>query len=271
MLFWGNDQILWLAVIGVTILAALLVRVGIAHFQREALLGHEIDVLNLRWLGRTFWRYFRSGASNPWSWFRQGVFPTVRKLTASLGIMLVLGGLGLVLGYSWVVANSQDILKALPSGELAGLFAAGMPELSVSFLFIWVHNLRAILIILLLGLFSFGVLGVLLFLVNMGVIGAVLGLFSVRGVPPLQLSLYGILPHGIFELTALVLASAAILHIGLVLVTPRPQNSLGEVLIETVADWAKVGAGLVLPLLTIAAAVEAWVTPVLLSKLVLPG
>ena len=55
MLFWGNDMALWLAVAGVSVLAVLLARVGIAHFQREALLGHEIDVLNVRWIGRTFW------------------------------------------------------------------------------------------------------------------------------------------------------------------------------------------------------------------------
>jgi uncharacterized membrane protein SpoIIM required for sporulation len=39
---------------------------------------------------------------------------------------------------------------------------------------------------------------------------------------------------------------------------------LGEVLIEAIADWMKIGFGLVLPLLTIAAIVETWVTPVLL-------
>lgn len=48
LLFWGNTLTLWLAVIGVSVLAVLLMRVGIAHFQREALLGREIDVLNLR-------------------------------------------------------------------------------------------------------------------------------------------------------------------------------------------------------------------------------
>jgi len=47
-------------------------------------------------------------------------------------------------------------------------------------------------------------------------------------------------------------------------VTPRPQQTLGEVLIEAVADWVKIGIGLVLPLLTIAAIIETWVTPLLL-------
>jgi uncharacterized membrane protein SpoIIM required for sporulation/ABC-type transport system involved in multi-copper enzyme maturation permease subunit len=271
MLFWGNDQILWLAVLGVTILAVLLVRVGVAHFQREALLGREIDVLNLRWIGRTFWRNFRAGAANPWSWYRDAVLHTVRKLRASFWTLILMGAGSIAFGYGWVLDNSQDILRALPSGELSGLFAAGMPEVSVSFAFIWGHNLRAILVILLLGLFSFGVLGVLMYLLNMGVIGAVLALFSVQGASPVLVALYGILPHGVFELAGLILSSAAIMNIGIVLVTPRPQQTLGEVLLETIADWARVGVGLVLPLLTIAAAIETWVTPELLSKLILPG
>ena len=34
--------------------------------------------------------------------------------------------------------------------------------------------------------------------------------------------------------------------------------------LKTIADWAKIGLGLVLPLLTIAAIIETWVTPLLL-------
>jgi stage II sporulation protein M len=79
------------------------------------------------------------------------------------------------------------------------------------------------------------------------------------------MGVFGILPHGIFEIPALILASAAILYIGIILVTPRPQLTLGEVLIEAIADWTRIGLGLVLPLLTIAAIIETWVTPVLLA------
>ncbi|HRK89143.1 MAG TPA: ABC transporter permease subunit, partial [Anaerolineales bacterium] len=64
MLFWGNEQVLWLAVVGVLIIALLLIRVGIAHFQREYLLGREIDTLNFHWMWRTFWRNFIGGAAS---------------------------------------------------------------------------------------------------------------------------------------------------------------------------------------------------------------
>jgi len=268
MLFWGNDQVLWLAVVGVAILMVLLVRVGIAHFQREALLGREIDVLNLRWIGRTFWRAFKGDARSLWGWFRFEVLETVQKQGPSIILTVGIGLIAVVLGYIWVTLNSTKIVGQFQTGDISSLLSSGIgvpvANFGISFQTIWGHNLQAILVILLFGLFSFGVLGILVYLLNMGLIGAVLALIQAMGASPLKVGMYGILPHGIFEIPALVLASAAIMYIGIVLVTPRPQLTLGEVLIEAIADWTKIGVGLVLPLLTIAAIIETWVTPVIL-------
>jgi uncharacterized membrane protein SpoIIM required for sporulation/ABC-type transport system involved in multi-copper enzyme maturation permease subunit len=268
MLFWGNDQVLWLAVGGVIVITALLVRVGIAHFQREALLGREIDVLNLRWIGRTFWKGFKGEAKSLSDWFQIEVWKTVQKQAFTMFLVVVIGVMALIGGYFWVNANSAQFSGQYEAGSLSGVLASGigMPSLeaSLSFPLIWGHNLQAIIVIMLLGLFSFGVLGALAYLLNMGVVGAVLALIGILGGSPLQIGIFGILPHGIFEIPALILASAAILHIGITLVTPRPQRTLGEVLIESIADWAKIGFGLVLPLLTVAAVVETYITPVLL-------
>ena len=270
MLFWGNDKALWLAVVGVSVLALLLARVGIAHFQREALLGHEIDVLNLRWIVRTFWQSFKGNASSFPAWFRTEVWDTVRKQAISIWMTLGLGLAAALGGYIWVAMNADQVVHAFHSGSLAGVLNSGtgapLSNRIISFPMIWGHNLTAITIILLLGLFSFGVLGVLIFLINTSVIGIVLALEGALGISPLKLAIFGILPHGIFEIPALILSSAAVLYIGLALVTPRSHLTLGEVLIHAIADWAKIGVGLVLPLLTIAAVLETWVTPVLLHS-----
>ncbi len=77
------------------------------------------------------------------------------------------------------------------------------------FQLIWGHNLQAIAVIFLLGLFSFGVLGALVYLLNMGVIGAVLPLIGVMGKSPLMVVVFGILPHGIFEIPALDLCQCS--------------------------------------------------------------
>ena len=272
MLFWGNDKALWLAVAGVSVLALLLARVGIAHFQREALLGHEIDVLNLRWIARTFWQAFKGNARSIPAWFRNEVLGTVKKQAISIWMTLGLGVAAAVAGYVWVAMNADKVVQAFQSGDMAGVLNSGtgvpQADIAISFPMLWGHNLRAVGVILLLGLFSFGVLGVLIFLINTSVIGIVLALKGAMGISPLKLALFGILPHGIFEIPALILSSAAVLYIGIALVTPRSHLTLGEVLIDAIADWAKIGVGLVLPLLTIAAALETWVTPVLLHSMI---
>jgi uncharacterized membrane protein SpoIIM required for sporulation len=270
MLFWGNDKALWLAVAGVSVLGLLLVRVGVAHFQREALLGREIDVLNLRWIVRTFWLGFKGNAKSFPAWFREEVWGTVRKQAVAIWMTLGLGIAAAMAGYLWVTLNADRVVGAFHSGILAGVLNSGtsvpFANIVISFPMIWGHNLRAVVIILVLGLFSFGVLGTLIFLLNTGVIGLVLALEGALGISPVKLAIFGILPHGIFEIPALILSSAAVLYIGIALVTPRSQLTLGEVLIDAIADWAKIGVGLVLPLLTIAAILETWVTPVLLSS-----
>jgi uncharacterized membrane protein SpoIIM required for sporulation/ABC-type transport system involved in multi-copper enzyme maturation permease subunit len=271
MLFWGNNAGLWLAVASVTILAVLLARVGIAHFHREALLGKEIDVLSLRWIVRTFWRSFKGNAKTVRDWFLKEVWGTIRKQAISIWITIGFGLVAAVVGYAWVMQNADKLLGALNSGNLTGVLSSGIgvpPEnIVISFPMIWGHNLRAVVVILLLGLFSFGVLGTIIFVLNTGIIGAVLALKAATGISPLKLAVFGILPHGIFELPALILSSAAVLYIGIALLTPRSQRTLGEVLIEAVADWTKIGLGVVLPLLTIAAVLETWVTPVLLQSM----
>lgn len=272
LLFWGNNQVLWLAVAAVLIVAGLIIRLGLAHFQREYLLGREIDVLNLRWLGRTFWGYFKGGVSSLSLWYRDLFGATLRKLRQPLAIMLILAFATVLASYVWASSYLQPYVNAADSERLSEIqerilelgnvknFGADLPA---SFLFF--HNLRAVTAIGLMGLFSFGVLGVILYLLNMGVIGILVGLFKVMGHNPVPLVAAGILPHGIFEIPALILACAATLQIGVALVTPQVGRTVGEVLLEALAEWMRVALGLVIPLLLIAALIESQFTPRLLS------
>ena len=116
------------------------------------------------------------------------------------------------------------------------------------------------------GLLSFGILGELAFLVNIGVLGALFAVLDSFGLPALDLFLAGILPHGIFEIPAIIFAGAAMLYFGAVLVTPDPSKTMGEVFIHALADWFKVGVGIVLPLLFIAALIETYITPQILLQ-----
>ncbi len=82
-----------------------------------------------------------------------------------------------------------------------------------------------------------------------------------NGIPAGMTILGMILPHGLLEIPALILAGAAVLHIGVVLATPTTKRTVGEVFITSLAEWMRVVAGLVLPLIILAAVVEAYVTP----------
>lgn len=272
LLFWGNNQVLWLAVAGVLILAGLLIRVGLSHFQREYLLGREIDVLNFRWAWRSFWRYFRGDAKSPLSWYRLEVRIALSRLWLPVGILLILAIVTFWVGFQWAVTRvpefvdlaSPEALQELTSRFEQSTNLAGMGQ-SFSAPFIFGHNLRAVGLILLAGLISFSVLGMLVYIINLGMIGVLLGVFQMLGFSPVTLAVYGLLPHGIFEIPALILASAAMLRIGVVLVTPQVGRSMGDVVLEQLAEWAKIALGLVLPLLLIAAVIETYVTPVLLA------
>lgn len=273
LLFWGNDQVLWLAVVGVLILAGLIIRVGLSHFQREYLLGHEIDVLNVKWAWRTFWGYFKGESTSVVGWYKLEVGKVLRQLTLPVSVLVILASLTLWAGFQWTVTTVPEYINLSTPGaveELSGRFerSTTLASLGQSFSapYIFSHNLRAVGMILLAGLVSFSVLGILVYIVNLSTVGILLGVFKLFGYSPLALALNGLLPHGIFEIPALILASAAMLRIGVVLVTPQIGKSLGEVLLEQLSDWTKVALGVVTPLLIVAAIIETYVTPVLLAS-----
>ena len=144
-----------------------------------------------------------------------------------------------------------------------------MPDLSnlqgsINAPFLFLNNTRAVAVIFLAGLVSFGVLGILLYMVNIGIIGGLFALFQLLGMNPLPMFLAGVVPHGIFEIPALIIGSAAVLYMGAAIVTPQTGKSMGEVILELLADWTKIFFGVVVPLLAVAAVIEAYITPGLL-------
>ena len=260
MLFWGNEDVLWLAVAGVMIIALLLIRVGIAHFQREYLLGREIDTINLKWVLNTFWKNFMGGAHSIGEWYRKVLGGAMRRVLPAVLAVTLVAGVSLWMGYDWIMVNvSPVIAKASPERlEKIEESAREMPGLAnlqdtINAPFLFMNNTRAVALIFLAGLVSFSVLGVLLYMLNIGLIGGVYALLELLGLQPLPIFLAGVLPHGIFELPALVIGAAVVLYMGVAIVTPQTGKSMGEVIIELFADWTKIFFGLVVPLLAVAA------------------
>lgn len=273
MLFWGNDQVLWLAIVGVMIISLLLIRVGIAHFQREYLLGREIDVINLRWVWRTFLKNFVGGAQSLGDWYGRVLGSALRRIAPALLAVALIAGVSLWMGYDWIMVNVPQALSKTSPENLQKLSdrVREMPDISnlqesINAPFLFLNNTRAVTLIFFAGLFSFSVLGVLLYMVNIGIIGGLFGLFQLLGIQPWPIFLAGVVPHGVFEIPALMIGSAVVLYMGVAIVTPQTGKSMGEVILELFADWAKIFIGLVVPLLAVAAMIEAYITPTLLHN-----
>ena len=273
LIFWGNEDVLWYAIVGVTLLSGLLVRLGLAHFRREYLLGREIDTLNLKWIWRAFRKRFTGDAKSISEWYRKELPVTLRQLRQPLMIVLALAFVGGIASYTWVIRNVPAYVDLSPDQvtEIRTFLAENISNLNrlgerLPAPVLFFHNARTTVVFLLLGLVSFGTLGLTLFIVNVGLVGGVLGAASLVGYSPLAVFAVGILPHGIFELSAVILATAAMLKTGAQLVTPQADKSLGEMLLISLADWFRVFIGIAIPLLAIAAVIEIYITPRLIQQ-----
>ena len=264
LMFWGTNDTLWWAVIGLMVLTILLVRVGLAHFRREELLGRELDVLNIRWGWGVFWKAFSAGARSPGEWYRTSIVPTIRRLRLPAALLFVL-----MIVFVWIGIRQAEVF-VLP---VKGLGVNGLQEnlnsvlgqwsfFSISpVMGIWWQNVRVLILGMGMGIFTFGVLGILPVMISTGLAGYLVGTLAQGGQPVFLYITALILPHGIFELSAALLASSAVFYMGAVLATPDPARTIGEIWLEALADWCKVMAGVVIPMLLVAAAIEAWVTP----------
>lgn len=264
VMFWGQYDALWWVVLALTIVAGLLVRTGIGHFSREGLLGRELDVLNAKWLWQIFVDEFKGEADSVFRWFKVELRTALGRLLPPVLLLTGLTVAALFVGASqasrFVIPAEVVQLEPLDASvfegiEEARLFSArGIP-------IIWYHNLRAIVLAMLAGVFSYGVLGILILMMPIVLIGFFMATLGSAGVSMGTFLGGFVLPHGIFEVPAIILAGAALLRMGASMAAQSKGKTIGESLLRSLADWAKIMLGLVAPLLLLAAVMETLVTP----------
>ncbi|MFL7813975.1 MAG: stage II sporulation protein M [Anaerolineales bacterium] len=267
IMFWARYEVLWWAIFGQAIIAWLLVRTGIAHFNREELLGRELDTLNLPWAWQVFKEAFIGKKASAFTWWRVNVWGVVKDLRWALLLVLAVS-VGAVL-----IGTAQAEIFSIPPGildwdNLQDGLVTGVEEVGPIRFFsveglglIFFHNMRAVVLDSLLGIFSFGVMGIIALILPLGIVGYFSAIAAQTGLSPWQFLAGFILPHGIIEIPAIVLTGALIIRIGLTLVTPQENTTIGEAWIRTLADWARVVLFLVIPLLIVAAFLEVYITP----------
>ncbi|MBO9360974.1 MAG: stage II sporulation protein M [Thermoflexus sp.] len=264
LLFWGSYRLLVVILCILLAYAVLLVRMGVALFNREQLLSAEFDTLDLQGMAREFWRALRAGDPEGWPRSRWDfLWGPIRRSGGALATLALLGVMGFVLGWSltpeMASRPTETILEQVRS-ELQNLWGSLAFPLTAWGLFI--HNLRAVLVNALFGTFSLG-LWVAFYPVGlMGLVGTLLRTFFAVD-PSLGIAgILAVLPHGLIELPAVGLVFAGTLRLGLTLLTPPHPRSLRNRLLLALADWLKL-LGIAIPLLLLAAWIEVHVTPYL--------
>jgi uncharacterized membrane protein SpoIIM required for sporulation len=128
------------------------------------------------------------------------------------------------------------------------------------------HNLRVLVLEAVLGFFSFGTIAMVLLMLPMAIIGFFAGQMPAMGASPWLFLATFVLPHGFVELPAAIIATGMALRLGAAVIS-RPANmSLTQGVLLALADFLKVFLFLVLPLLVVAACLEVWLTPWIVTR-----
>mgnify|MGYP001087405575 CR=1 FL=1 len=267
VMFWANYSGLWWLILALIVVAVILIRMGIAVFNREELLGRDIDQIRLGWMWRKFWNRF-SGRDEggtyptPLSWYRGTVSLLPRLKMPFLFTLVGFAGsvvLGILLAqqYTFPAAFQETLVSVDQLQNLSSL----RDSFSRLPLVIFAHNLRVVALASLAGVFTFGVVGFLIFMLPWGFIGFIAAQFALAGESPWTFLLATIAPHATIELPVLLLLTAAALRWQTALIAPVPEQTVSETWLLAAGDFLRLLLGVMLPLLLLAALLEAFVTP----------
>jgi stage II sporulation protein M len=132
---------------------------------------------------------------------------------------------------------------------------------SFSWQAVWWNNIRAVLLDFVTGLFSFGSVAIVLTVLPIAPALFVAALIANSGFNPIVFLAAFILPHGIFELPAVIIGAAAAVRVGAAILHRSPELSMGEGWWLALVDFLKLLLFVVIPLLLLAAIFEVHVTP----------
>lgn len=271
IMFWARYSILWWIVFALILIALALSRTGLHLFNREELLGRELDALDFRWAWRTYKRAFAKDADGLWSWFGGVIRRSLPELRWAILILTIALAVAYLLGFqlaSRFTLPAELFRFDFLGDQLADQFAGFGFFSGRGWLTILAINLRAILLATVLGVFSFGVLAVVLLMAPVGIIGYFAGNAALAGFSVIRFLTALVVPHAILEIPAAILAGAAILELGMSLMRPGADGSLGTRWLTALAEWTRVSLAVVVPLLIVAAAIEIFITPRVMLALI---
>jgi uncharacterized membrane protein SpoIIM required for sporulation/ABC-type transport system involved in multi-copper enzyme maturation permease subunit len=288
IMFYANYSVLWWVALFLVVVDVVLVRMGVHTFNREELLGREIDELNVASLWRTFrghlrwerWMFTRGRdvqempAWSRWLGTLGGLYvrdiPAILRRSWLAHALVVLGLLSSIyIGYAFA-ARYQLPSDALRLDDISAETFADMPVVDWFPAFttwgVLKNNVRALLLAGLLAVFSFGTLAVALLMAPLAIVFFFVAQVAQMGYNPVLFFSAFVLPHGLLELPAAIIATALAVRLGAAFMSPTRGMTVGEGWLWALADFVKVFLALVLPLLALAAAIEVHVTPAIVVR-----
>jgi len=277
VMFYAEYDALWWFVAGLLVVNVILMRMGISLFNREDILSKELDELNLKNTWRAFKGYFlrppelafqrgntQAAKFNLLRIYLHDIPVLLKQQVLPLGVILLVSAVavvaGIILARQYPVPPdifplqeiSEETFEAVQQMRL-------MPRINTSFIFS--NNLRVILLAGFVSFFSFGSLTLLLTLINVGLVSFIIAQVVMLGYNPWLFMVAFILPHGIIEIPAVLLGMTFALRIGAAMVSPPVGLDIGQGVLLTTANFIKILVFLIIPLLLLAAYIEANVTP----------
>ncbi len=144
------------------------------------------------------------------------------------------------------------------------------PDGTISAPLLFLNNLKACLIAMATGLIPFLFIPVLVLGVNAAVMGAVASMYRMAGMSVVSMYLFGILPHGIFELPAILLSISMGLYLCYCLVKRICEGRYNRGIVKkALGNMLRTLLTLIIPLLAVAAVIETYVTPILMNHFIL--
>lgn len=278
----GQKEILWLLWLALLAIFVLLLRLGVHIFNREEIISREADTLNLKTVLRNFGGFFKRTPAESlrlqknnlsrfsiWRLYRHDIPQILYYNRAAILMVTIL--LLAAIGLGWWISSWQSVQDLLGtfsvSSSLNGSGSSNpicqpgytptsqVVSLPTDWWGIFVNNASTILISGGVGLLTLGLGSVVSPMISIGLLGFLGGILTTSGVNPFMPLIGFVLPHGVLEFPALIIATAMALRMGSSVIAPPSGLSVGRSIQLGIADYVKILA-LVIPMLFVAALIE---------------
>jgi len=274
-------DMLWLSVVLLMVIAAVLTRTGMGTFNREEILSREHEQLNMRQIATTFTLFLREyqPAGTPPETYTGASFSLRRFYLAELPALLREYRLPLL------VALLAALAGAAAGPALGGFFerigaspgrvgVTPEPDVALGIITGAANSLR-LMITAILAIFSFGIFSLMVPFFAFGGVSYVTAALAAGGgswfelgpASPLQFILGYVAPHGLIELPAAILGAALGVRIGAAVMAPPRGFTVGQNIMWSLAQFARVWAFVLLPMFLLAGLVQQLVTTRILAAL----